>query len=239
MISHHKTQQSIDHIARTVFNVSICRTLLRSELTVIITRVAGSIARISQIATVGPTSEIGGFAGLLGLQRVRGRCRRWVRHMTGKDVLLPQGSQELSAPVPIAMDNLLPRSAPELPRSFSAVTYGDDPNRADFLRQAQDFLHFLIVERAHKTCAQALVYHHKQDKHRDEGPVDDAEETDSSLPISTCRAPYVRDDDYDQWSLGDEHLIKGSVCQIRFHPPVMHHNELLWLRVPSRRIAGS
>src|SRR5215212_9720515 len=92
--------------------------------------------------------------------------------MSGKDVLRTQGSQELSTPVPIAMDNLLPRSAPELPRSFSAVTYGDDPNRADFLRQAQDFLHFLIVERAHKTCAQALLYHRKQDKHRDEGPVD-------------------------------------------------------------------
>jgi hypothetical protein len=239
MISHHKTQQSIDHIARTVFNVSICRTLLRSELTVIITRVAGSIARISQIATVGPTSEIGGFAGLLGLQRVRGRCRRWVRHMTGKDVLLPQGSQELSAPVPIAMDNLLPRSAPELPRSFSAVTYGDDPNRADFLRQAQDFLHFLIVERAHKTCAQALLYHRKQDKHRHEGPVDDAEQTDSSLPISTCRTPYVRDYDDNQWSMGHEHLIKGGPRQIMFHSLITHQDELLWLCMPSRRIAGS
>src|SRR5918911_1678667 len=125
--------------------------------------------------------------------------------MSGKDILRRQGSQELSTLVPIAMDNLLPRSAPELPRSFSAVTYGDDPNRAHFLRQAQDFLHLLIVERAHKTCAQALLYHRKQDKHRHEGPVDDAEETDSSLPISTCRTPYVRDDDYDQWSLGDEH----------------------------------
>jgi hypothetical protein len=69
MISHHKTQQSIDHIARTVFNVSICRTLLRSILTVIITRVGDAIARISQIATAGPTSEIGGFAGFLTLQR--------------------------------------------------------------------------------------------------------------------------------------------------------------------------
>src|SRR5215208_1720189 len=159
--------------------------------------------------------------------------------MSGKDVLRTQGSQELSTPVPIAMDNLLSRSAPELPRSFSAVTYGDDPNRADFLRQAQDFLHFLIVERSHKTCAQALLYYRKQDKHRDEGPVDDAEQTDPSLPISTCRTPYVRDDDDDQWSLGDEHLIKSGVCQILFHPPVMHHDELLWLCVPSRRIAAS
>src|SRR5215212_7985526 len=199
----------------------------------------GSIARISQIATAGPTSEIVGFAGFLGLQRVRRRCGRCVRHMTGKDVLRPQGSQGLSTPVPIAMDNLLPGSAPELPRSFSAVTYGDYPYRADFLRQAQHFLHLLIVERAHKTCAQALLYHRKQDKHRDEGPVDNAEETDSSLPISTCRTPYVRDDDDNQWSLGDEHLIKGGVCQILFHPPVMHHDELLWLCMPSRRIAGS
>jgi hypothetical protein len=39
--------------------------------------------------------------------------------------------------------------------------------------------------------------------------------------------------------LGYEHLIKGGVCQILFHPPVMHHDELLWLCVPSRRIAGS
>jgi hypothetical protein len=56
--------------------------------------------------------------------------------MTGKDVLRPQESQELSTPVLVAMDNLLPGSAPELPRSFSAVTYRDDPNRAHFLRQA-------------------------------------------------------------------------------------------------------
>src|SRR5688500_7852870 len=137
------------------------------------------------------------------------------------------------------MDNLLPGSAPELPRSFSTVTYGDDPNRADFLRQAQHFLHLLIVERAHKTCAQALLYHRKQDKHRDESPVDDAEETDSSLPISTRRAPYVRDDDDNQWSLGDEHLIKGGPRQIMFHSLITHHDELLWLCVPSRRIAGS
>jgi hypothetical protein len=136
MILRHKTQQNTARIDRIIVNVAICRTFLRSVLTVIITRVGGSIVRISQIATAGPTSEIGGFAGLLELQRVRGRCGRCVRHMTAKDVLRPQGSQALSTPVPIAMDNLLPGSAPELPRSFSAVTYGDDPNRAHFLRQA-------------------------------------------------------------------------------------------------------
>ena len=119
---------------------------MRSVLAFIITPVGGSMARISQIATAGPTSEIGGLAGRLELQRVRGRCGLCVRHMTGKDILRPQGSQELSTLVPIAMDNLFPGSAPELPRSFSAVTYGDDPYRAHFLRQAQDFLHFLIVE---------------------------------------------------------------------------------------------
>src|SRR5215208_5975367 len=239
MIQYRKSWQNTARIARAIGNAVVCRTFVRSVLTAIITRVGGSIARISQIATAGPTSEIGGLAGLLELQYVRSRCGRCVRHMTGKDILRPRGSQELSTPVPIAMDNLPPGSAPELPRSFSAVTYGDDPNRAHFLRQAQDFLHLLIIERAHKTCAQAFVYHRKQDKHRHEGPVDDAEETHSSLPISTYRTPYVRDDDDNQWSLGDEHLIKGGVCQILFRPPVMHHDELLWLCVPSRRIAGS
>ncbi len=39
--------------------VRICRTFLRSVVTVIITRVGGSIARISQVATAGQTSEIG------------------------------------------------------------------------------------------------------------------------------------------------------------------------------------
>src|SRR5215213_10397331 len=129
------------------------------------------------------------------------------------------------------MYDLCPGAGREPPWCFSAVTYGDDPNRADVLRQAQDFLHFLIVERAHKTCAQALLYHRKQDKHRDESPVDDAEETDSSLPISTCRAPYVRDDGDNQWSLGDEHLIKGGPRQIMFHSLIPYHDELLWLCV--------
>ena len=239
MIPFRKTWQNIARTARIIDNMVICRTFMRSVFTGIITRVGGSVARISQIAIAGPTSEIGDFVGLLGLQRVRGPRGRCVCHMTGKDVLRPQGSQELSTPVPIAMDNLLPGSAPELPRSFSTVTYGDDPNRADFLRQAQHFLHFLIVERAHKTCAQALLYHRKQDKHRNESPVDDAEETDSSLPISTCRAPYVRDDDDNQWSSGDEHLIKSSPRQIMFHSLITHHDEFLWLCVPSRRIARS
>jgi hypothetical protein len=85
--------QNTDRIARIIINVVICRTFLRSVLTVTITPVGGSIARISQIATAAPTSEIGGFAGLLGLQRVRGRCGRCVRHMTGKDILRPQRSQ--------------------------------------------------------------------------------------------------------------------------------------------------
>jgi hypothetical protein len=49
---------------------------VRSVFAVIITRVGGSSARISQISTACPTSEIGGLAGLLTLQRVRGRCGR-------------------------------------------------------------------------------------------------------------------------------------------------------------------
>jgi hypothetical protein len=52
-------------IACITVNVAICRTFLRWVLTVIITRVRGSIARISQIATAGPTSEIGVLAGFL------------------------------------------------------------------------------------------------------------------------------------------------------------------------------
>src|SRR5215208_1737811 len=124
---------------------------------------------------------------------------------------MPQG---LSTPVPVEMDDVRPGSTWESPWCF-------------------------IAERAHKTCAQALVYHRKQDKHRDESPVDNAEETDSSLPISTCRTPYVRDDDDNQWSLGDKHLIKGGPRQIMFHSLITHHDELLWLCVPSRRIAGS
>src|SRR5918995_6709895 len=131
------------------------------------------------------------------------------------------------------MDDLRPRSTWESPGFFSAVANGYDPDRPNILRQAQHILHFLIVERPHETGSQTLVHHREQDEHRDKGPVDDAEETDSSLPISSCRAPYVRDDDDDQRSLGDKHLMKGSVCQILLYPPVTHHDELLWLCVPS------
>jgi hypothetical protein len=52
-------------------------------LTVIFTCVGGSIARISQVSTACPTSEIGGFAGLLELQRVRGRCGRYLDGLYG------------------------------------------------------------------------------------------------------------------------------------------------------------
>jgi hypothetical protein len=240
MIQYRKSWQNTARIARALINASICRAFLQSVFTAIITCVADSIARISQIATAAPTSEIGDFVGLLGLQRVRGRCGLCVCHMmTGKDVLRSQGSQELSTLVPIVMDNLLPGSALELPWSFSAVTYGDDPNRAHFLRQVQDFLHFLIIEGPHEAGPQSLVHYREQDKHRNESPVDDAEETDSSLPISTCRTPYVRDNHDNQWSLGDEHLTKGGPRQIMFHSLITHHDELLWLCVPSRRIAGS
>ena len=51
--------------ARIVVNVAICRAFLRAVVTVIFTRVGGSIARISQIATAGPTSEIGVLARFL------------------------------------------------------------------------------------------------------------------------------------------------------------------------------
>src|ERR671916_2776556 len=87
----------------------------------------------------------------------------------------------LYASVPIAVDDLRPGSAWKLPRSFfGAVPYGDDPNRANVRRQAQDFLHFLVVERPHETGTQTLIHHRKQYEHRDEGTVDDAEETDAS-----------------------------------------------------------
>jgi hypothetical protein len=56
---------------------------VRSVFIVIITPVGGSIARISQIATAAPMSEIVGFADFLGLQRVRGRCGRYVNDLYG------------------------------------------------------------------------------------------------------------------------------------------------------------
>ena len=65
MIQYRKTWQNTARIARAIGNAAVCRTFMRSVLTVIITRVGGSIARISQIATAGPTSEIGGFVGCL------------------------------------------------------------------------------------------------------------------------------------------------------------------------------
>ena len=51
MISRHKIQQNTDRIARTVFNMFICRTFVRSVFTVTITRAGSSIARVSHIAT--------------------------------------------------------------------------------------------------------------------------------------------------------------------------------------------
>jgi hypothetical protein len=63
MIQYRKTWQNTARIDRIIVNMVICRTFLRPVLTVIITPVGGSIARISQMATTGPTSEIGGFCG--------------------------------------------------------------------------------------------------------------------------------------------------------------------------------
>jgi hypothetical protein len=114
MILRHKTQQNTARIARIIVNVAICRTFLRSVLTVIITRVGGSIARISQIATAGPTSEIGGFAGFLGLQRVRGRYGRYLMPLN----LVSMGAhrygrlQPVSARVISSRPTLLRRSGP-------------------------------------------------------------------------------------------------------------------------------
>jgi hypothetical protein len=82
------------------------------------------------------------------------------------------------------MDDLRPGPAWELPRPFGAVTDGDDPDGSNVLRQAQDFLHFLVVEGPHKTRTQALVYYREQDKHRDERPVDAAEEVHVPLSVS-------------------------------------------------------
>jgi hypothetical protein len=77
MISHHNTHQNTARIARTAVNVAVCRTFSRSVLTSISTRAVGFIARNPHIATAGPTSEMGGFAALSGLQLSRGRCGRY------------------------------------------------------------------------------------------------------------------------------------------------------------------
>jgi hypothetical protein len=59
-----RTSQDTDRITRTVFNVAVCRTFVRSVSTVIITRIGGSITRISHIATADRTCRIGSLAGL-------------------------------------------------------------------------------------------------------------------------------------------------------------------------------
>jgi hypothetical protein len=46
-----RTSQNTARIARAIGNASVCRTFMPSVLTVIITRLGGYIARISQIAT--------------------------------------------------------------------------------------------------------------------------------------------------------------------------------------------
>jgi nicotinamide mononucleotide adenylyltransferase len=51
MIQYRKTWQNTARIARIIDNVVVCRDFVRSVFTIIITRVRGSIARISQIAT--------------------------------------------------------------------------------------------------------------------------------------------------------------------------------------------
>jgi hypothetical protein len=65
MIQYRKSWQNTARIARALINASICRAFLRSVVTVIYTRVGGSIARISQIATAAPKSETGVLAGFL------------------------------------------------------------------------------------------------------------------------------------------------------------------------------
>jgi hypothetical protein len=67
LTSYYNIQQNTDRTARTTVSIAICRTFVRSVFTLIITRVGDSITRISRIATAGPTSEIGGFAGFLTL----------------------------------------------------------------------------------------------------------------------------------------------------------------------------
>jgi hypothetical protein len=64
MIQYRKTWQNTARIARIIVNAAVCRTFLRSVFFMITMHGDGFIARISQIATAGPTSEIGGFAGL-------------------------------------------------------------------------------------------------------------------------------------------------------------------------------
>src|SRR5215211_4040696 len=145
--------------------------------------------------------------------------------------------EALSACVTITMDDLHFESARKLPRSFSAVTNRDDPYGANLRRQAQDVLHLLIVERPDKAGSQTLVHHRKKDEHRGEAAVGNAEKVDAPLPVASCRPPGIRDDYYDQRSLGDEHLLKRSLRQVLFHPLVSYDDEFLRFGVPGRRVA--
>jgi hypothetical protein len=77
MIQYRKIWQSTARSDRATGIAAICRTFMRSVLTVILSRVGGTIARISQIATAGPMSEIGGFAGLCPASNSCGRCGRY------------------------------------------------------------------------------------------------------------------------------------------------------------------
>jgi hypothetical protein len=87
--------QSIARIACIPNDTPICRYFLRSVFIITTMRGDDYIARIPQIATTGPTSEIGILAGFLGLQRVRGRCGRYFgQHNDGlrslSNILLPE-----------------------------------------------------------------------------------------------------------------------------------------------------
>jgi hypothetical protein len=75
MISRHKIQQNTDRIARTVLNVAVCRTFLRSVLATITARGDGFIARNPQIATAGRMGGSACFAGLFWTST----CSRSVR----------------------------------------------------------------------------------------------------------------------------------------------------------------
>src|SRR5919199_5699274 len=125
------------------------------------------------------------------------------------------------------MDDLCLRSARKLPQSFSTITDGDDPDGTNVLRQAQNVLHFLIIERPNKAGAQALVHYCEQDEHRGEAAIDDAEKVDASLSVPLRRPSGIRDDDDDQRSLGDAHLLERGLRQSLFHLLVMHYDEFL------------
>jgi hypothetical protein len=64
MSHYHKILRNTARIARAIDNAAVCRTLMRSILTAIITHAGGYVARSPQIATADLTFGVGALADL-------------------------------------------------------------------------------------------------------------------------------------------------------------------------------